>query len=226
MKPLLLLFDIDGTLLHTGGAGTRALNRVFQSRYSVSGAMDGIVVGGMTDPLILDDIFYEKLGRTGSASEYDAIFRAYRQLLAEEIAGSERFVVFPDVHECLERLSSREEFLLTVATGNIQAAAEIKLRFAKLDHFFQEGGFGDDHKQRDKLVRQAAVRRAELSRLAVTDCRTIVVGDTPRDVHAARANKFEVAIVTTGSFSREQIDNERPDFVGSSLSEVVEWIGV
>ncbi|MCA9678405.1 MAG: HAD family hydrolase, partial [Myxococcales bacterium] len=145
------LFDIDGTLLRAGGAGTRALNQIFAARYGVSDAMAGIDCGGRTDPWIVREVFTRQLGRAATADEVDAVLDAYVPALERELAASTAFRVLPFVAVTLDGLAARGGVEVGLATGNIEAGARVKLSRAGLAGRFGFGGFGCDSADRAEL---------------------------------------------------------------------------
>lgn len=220
---MLYLFDIDGTLLLTGGAGTVALETVFSTHYGITGAMRGVSPGGKTDALIIAEMFERGLGRAPTQEEVARVIEAYLPLLREAVAVSAAYRLMPAVHEALDFLAADSGVCLALATGNVRAAAQIKLDRAGLWHRFVVGGFGCDSADRAVLVARAIERAAEHTGLARDRDEIVVVGDTPRDVHAARACGVRVLAVATGSASREELAAEQPDAVFDTLAELPAW---
>jgi phosphoglycolate phosphatase len=222
---MLYLFDIDGTILLTGGAGSRALNAVFAERYGVEGAMDAINAGGKTDPIIIGEIFASKLGRAPTEAEIDEILAAYIPRLRVELPRSQRFRTMPAVHDALAFLDQQPGIQLALATGNVKEGARAKLEHIDLWHRFTCGGFGCDSAERARLV-AVAIERACAVAGAPYDCaQVIVVGDTPHDVAAARACGVKVVAVATGSYTRDQLAEHTPDALLDTLEELPRWHG-
>ena len=153
----LLLFNIDGTLLKTDGAGTRAANRAFEKIYGVKEAMTKIDAAGKTDPIILKEIFQNEFQRDYALEEAQELYKHYVPFLEEETSTSVTQVM-PGIPELLENLSTREDMVLGVATGNIEQGAWIKLRSAGLHSHFSFGGFGSDSHIREHLILKAYER--------------------------------------------------------------------
>ncbi|MFN0149142.1 MAG: HAD family hydrolase [bacterium] len=221
----LILFDIDGTLLLSGGAGLRALDRAFASLHGVRGASQGIHFAGRTDPAIVHDIFVARLDREPLAAEMTALLEAYVPLLEEEIAVSERFVVMPGVAALLESLSLRDDLLIGLVTGNVERAAGIKLARAGLARHFRYGGFGSDSPDRLELTRLGIARGERLAAEMSRDVSgVVVIGDTQNDVRAGRgAGAFTVA-VATGGVAIDALAAESPDLVLRDLAGADEFI--
>ncbi len=213
---ILYLFDIDGTLLHAHGSGRVAFDAVFAEQHGIANASEGIRYGGKTDPQIVDEIYVARLGRPATAEEHAAFLAGYlprlRDLLVEQPVE-----VLAGVHDALAFLAERRDVVLGVATGNVREGAVAKLGAAKLESWFNFGGYGCDSRVRAELVAMAAKRgRADREVREV-----VVVGDTIHDISAARACGATVCAVTTGSDSAEALAHA--DVVFQSLSELPGW---
>ncbi len=215
---MLYLFDIDGTLLLSGGAGARALEGAFAARFGIAGAMAGVQLGGKTDPNIVEEVFLARLGRRPTAQEIDDILDLYLPLLRAELAAAANFRLMPSVVETLDHLAGLDGVRIGLATGNIRAGAQAKLERAGLWHRFELGGFACDHRDRDRLVARAIERAG-----AVSPDRVVVVGDTPFDIAAARACGARVLAVATGSVTRDALAACQPDAVFDTLAELPAW---
>jgi len=220
---LLYLFDIDGTILLAGGAGSIALNRVFAEQHGVAGAFDGIRPGGKTDSGIVGEMFANALGRAPSREEIDALLTDYVPVLREEIPRAERYRMMPAVVETLDFLAEQEGVLLGIATGNIQGSARVKLEHFDLWHRFAVGGYGDDCDDRPGLVERAIERACEHAGEEIPRDAIVVVGDTPRDVSAARACRVRAIAVATGPSDRAALEQSQPDALFDSLAELPAW---
>jgi phosphoglycolate phosphatase len=200
----LLLFDVDQTLISTGGAGIRALNRAFRDIFSMENAMDGILPHGKTDPGIIREIFAAR-GGDGNGVSMEPILERYLVHLREEVETSAAYRVLPGIVRVLDQLSPRSDVLLGLATGNIELGARIKLQRGDLNRYFSFGGFGSDAEDRTDLVRRAADVAAGRCGGAVAACDVFVIGDTPRDVEAGRAAGFCTIGVATGRFTTDEL---------------------
>jgi phosphoglycolate phosphatase len=220
---MLYLFDIDGTLLLTGGAGTVALEQVFLTHYGIAGAMRGVKPGGKTDPMIIAEMFERTLGRAPTEAEIAAMLEAYVPLLRQAVAAATAYRLMPAVHEALDFLAAAGGVCLALATGNVRAAAQVKLDRAGLWERFAVGGFGCDSADRAALVARAIDRAREHTGVDHDRDEIVVVGDTERDVDAARACGVRVIAVATGSVGREALAAEQPDAVFDTLAELPAW---
>ncbi len=216
----LLLFDIDGTLILTGGAGQRAMTRAFADVYGIPDALAGIEMAGRTDTSILADA----LGRHGLTAEPDALdgFRSrYLACLREEVPrpGTGKRVL-PGIEPLLEALATRRDRLLGLLTGNFADAAEVKLGHFDLWRYFRCGAFGDDAHDRNQLV-PVALSRARACGLppAVEGGHVVIIGDTPRDIACARAHGARVIAVATGEYGSAALEAAGADVVFEDLSD-------
>jgi phosphoglycolate phosphatase-like HAD superfamily hydrolase len=205
------LFDIDGTILVTGGAGGVAWRRAFEELYGVEADVAEHTDAGMTDPQIAAILFREAIGREGTPQERSKVIGCYLRHLPEAVAASPGYRVMPGVEGLLDRLIDAGA-LLGLVTGNIEAAAHIKLSRGGLNRFFSFGGYGSDSADRTEVT-EAALRRAELvSGGALTDGDCISVGDTPRDVTAGHGAGIRVVGVATGSYRVEELREAGADW--------------
>jgi len=215
----IVLFDIDGTILRTNGAGTRAANRAFEIIYGISEAMTKIDAAGKTDPIILKEIFMNELKRDYSFDEARELYKLYVPFLEEETRKSVT-TVMPGIPDLLENLSLRDDLLLGVATGNIEQGAWIKLKSAGLDHHFRFGGFGSDSHNREELILKALERGRDHLDENIAILKTFVIGDTPFDINHGRAAGAVTVAVATGSYSRAQLEEHEPDFLFDDLTDL------
>jgi phosphoglycolate phosphatase-like HAD superfamily hydrolase len=213
-----VLFDIDGTLLVTGGAGGVAWQRGFGELYKVEANVAEHTDAGMTDPEIAAIVFREVIGREGSAEERARAIGCYLKHLPDAIAESGGYLVMPGVEELLDRLIE-DGVLLGLVTGNIEAAAHIKLARAGLNRFFSFGGYGSDSADRTEVTK-AALHRGELvsgGKFQNSSC--IAVGDTPRDVAAGHGAGIKVVGVATGSYTVDQLKQADADWAIPQVSD-------
>jgi len=228
----LLLFDIDGTLVLTGGAGVRAMNRAFHEVWGVPEAFRGVKMAGGTDPRLLD----QALAQTGTLAvdgQVAAFERTYVRLLAEEILkplagglandphhGMRRWRgPLPGVRDLVAALAPREDVFLALLTGNYSKGAEIKLTHFDLWQPFRCGAFGEDARERAALVPVAAARAAALGYRAVAPRDVVIVGDTVRDVECAKANGAACVAVATGGDTSATLRTAAADVVFETLED-------
>jgi phosphoglycolate phosphatase-like HAD superfamily hydrolase len=216
----LVLFDIDGTLILTGGAGVRAMNRACEDVLGHSEALDGIPVAGRTDRIILHDVL-RRIGRDLDEVLFASLRDRYLRWLAREIdlPGHGMKGVMPGVRELLASLHSRDDAFLGLLTGNFEAGARIKLGHFGLWDYFRCGAFGDDAADRNELVPFAISRARARGAPEPRPGDVLVVGDTPHDVACALAVGATPVGVATGGFSVEQLRASGAEVVFEDLSE-------
>lgn len=206
MKPTVLLFDVDGTLVTTAGAGRHAIERAFETKYNRKDACSQFRMDGMTDRAIVrSGLVY--IGEPCSEEAIDELLRVYVQELEDEVARADlsRYRVHFGMREALDVARKEKNVALGLGTGNIREGARVKLSRVDLYDYFGFGGFGCDHESRSELIRCGAQRGADSLGVPLAHCRVVVVGDTPKDVAAAAAIGAESIGVGTGSFTPEQL---------------------
>ncbi|MDB4989220.1 MAG: Hydrolase, haloacid dehalogenase-like family protein [Myxococcaceae bacterium] len=217
-KPTVLLFDIDGTLLLSGGAGRRSFERAF---FAVTGSVDVLrefSFGGMTDHGIAR-LGLEKLALAVDAQTVERIFEHYLRALADELPRTPKFTIMPGVHALIAKLTGQPNVALGLGTGNLKRGAEAKLRHAQLWDAFSFGGFGCDHEVRSELIRIGAERGAAALNVPRSECRVVVIGDTVRDVAAAHDNGAECIAVETGGVARTVLSDAGARAVYADLTD-------
>jgi phosphoglycolate phosphatase len=215
----LVLFDIDGTLVLTGAAGLRAMNKACAELVGHPDALAGIPVAGRTDRIILSDVA-ARAGRILDAELLQQLRETYVARLREEIQlpGRGTKAVMPGIRELLDALAKREDVFVGLLTGNFEAGARIKLEYFDLWRYFRCGAFGDDAADRNALV-PFALERARLCGLPdLAPEHILVVGDTPHDIACARAVGAIPVGVATGTFTVEQLKGTGADIVFPDLS--------
>ena len=217
--PKLVLFDIDGTLVLTGGAGLRAMNRALEAVFGHANGLDGIPVAGRTDWAILAEAV-RRYGRTLDGGLLADLQERYVANLAEEIQhpGQGRKAVMPGVREILDELERRDDVFTGLLTGNFEEGARVKLGYFDLWRYFRCGAFGGDAADRNALV-PFAIERARACGLPDIDDRDVlVVGDTPHDVMCAHVAGAVAVAVATGSSSVEELRATGAEYVFEDLS--------
>lgn len=222
--PHLILFDIDGTLLLTGGAGGRALTRALGEVFLVQDGFRGISMPGRTDPHIVT----EALTRAGIAADAPRLARfreRYAECLREEIRrDGPRKGVLPGVRPLLDALQSRRDAFLAVLTGNYTDAATIKLEYFDLQRYFACGAYGEEAEDRNGLVPVALDRARACGLNGQRLDRVVVVGDTPLDVACAHASGAVAVGVATGGHSTRELAESGADAVFEDLSNREEFL--
>jgi phosphoglycolate phosphatase len=206
-----VLFDIDGTLLVTGGAGAAAWQRAFEELHGVEANVDEHTDAGMTDPEIAAIVFREVIGREGTPQERSRAIGCYLKHLPDTVEESGGYRVMPGIEQLMPRLID-DGLLLGLVTGNVEAAAHVKLARGRLNRFFSFGGYGSDSADRTEVT-EVALRRGELvSGGTLRDGACVSIGDTPRDVCAGHGAGIRVIGVATGSYSLDQLREAEADW--------------
>lgn len=211
------LFDIDGTLMTTGGAGRRAMRAAFGEVVDAPHALDDVKLGGKTDPMILREGL-EVIGRAYDAALVEQILERYLERLEAEVARSPGYHVFDGVLTILDHAHALNA-AVGLGTGNVERGAQVKLARGALNDRFAFGGFGSDAEDRTELIRAGAERgAARLGRL-LSECRVIVIGDTPRDVRAAHGIGAVCLAVATGGYDVSALQKAGADLVVERLDD-------
>src|SRR5437870_7490257 len=218
MQKRLLLFDIDGTLVHAAGAGVESLKLALTERFGTKDDLQDIEIAGMTDSGIVISILNKH--QIPATNENNAAFLdSYVHFLSLELprrAGK----LLPGVLELLERLKSRPHLVLALLTGNVSRGAQLKLDHYGVWHFFEFGAFADDHQDRNRLGPFARARAKEKHGREFSASQIDVIGDTPRDIACGKAFGARTIAVATGTWSRDQLAEYQPDFLIDDLSNV------
>ena len=212
------LFDVDGTLLSTGGASDRAWRRAFDQLYAVPVEVSDYTGTGITDPEVGIESFRGALGREPSRRELARLMGLRLRHLPEEVETSPGYRVMPGVEELLHRLSD-EGLLLGLITGNVEAAAHIKLARANLNRYFTFGGYGSDATERVDVARRALERAERVAGGGLERTACVAVGDTPHDVDAGHGAGIKVVGVATGDYDVAALRGGGADFAIPSLEE-------
>src|SRR5947209_4604813 len=214
----LLLFDIDGTLIYSGGAGVHALKSAFRERFGIADDLRDIEIAGMTDSGIVISILNKH--KIPATNENVAGFLdSYVHFLSLELPRSEGKLL-PGVLELLEKLKSRKHVVLGLLTGNVSRGAQLKLEHYGVWHFFEFGAFADDHHDRNQLGPFARARAKEKHGREFSAAEIDVIGDTPRDIACGKALGARTVAVATGTWNRDELAKHQPDFLIDDLSDV------
>jgi phosphoglycolate phosphatase len=233
MTKKLILFDIDGTLIVSGGAGARAMTRAFEDTWGLSDALRHVDVAGRTDNIILEDAL-RSTGIVAAGEPLERFKRVYCEFLREELRGVSGVsgvshgngtgngrpkCVLPGILPLLDVLSARADVSLALLTGNYPESAEIKLRHFDLWRYFEWGVYGSEATDRHDLLPIAIQRHLDRGAPAIAPADVIIVGDTPHDVSCAHRGGAKAIAVATGNFTLDALIDCRPDVVVRDLSD-------
>jgi phosphoglycolate phosphatase-like HAD superfamily hydrolase len=218
----LLLFDIDGTLVLTGGAGGRAMSRAFGDVFDVGAALGTLSLAGRTDAWIFAEIA-ARHAFNADAAEIERFHDRYIHYLEEEIQRpGPRKGMMPGVRQLLDALAPRRDVYLALLTGNFEAGARVKLEYFDLWRYFRCGAYGDRAPDRNALFQQALHRVAQCGGPHVQPADVVIVGDTPHDVAVAAAGGGRSVGVATGGYSAAALRESGADIVLEDLSDLDE----
>ncbi|GAA3783513.1 HAD family hydrolase [Streptomyces chiangmaiensis] len=216
--PIAVLFDIDETLIHTGGSGARSWTWAFDHLHGVAADIGEHSSAGETDPQVGRETFRAVIGREPSCDELGRLYTAYLCHLAEDIWTSKEYRVLDGVEETLQQLAEAG-VTLGLLSGAMEGAARIKMEPAKLGRYFVFGAYGSDSPDRGEIAQLAVAKAARLHGRGLTRSEVYVVGDTPRDIEAAlRANATPIG-VATGHYTVPELRATKADHVLTSLTE-------
>jgi len=209
----IFLFDIDGTLISTGGAGTKALNLAFKDVFSIESAFQGVEMAGKTDIQIIKDGFFRF--QIHNIQKMDDVIESYLEHLKREIKISSKYVK-PGVRELLDELKVNN-IPCGLITGNLRDGARIKLDSLDIYGYFLDGAFGSDNEDRNKLLPIAIERFRTLLMREINPEQCVVIGDTPRDVFCAKPYGATTVAVATGPYDIKTLNATGADVVLESL---------
>jgi phosphoglycolate phosphatase-like HAD superfamily hydrolase len=220
-----LLFDLDGTLTRSAGAGSRALGRALHARPQAVDELRKMRLDGMTDRSIARALLaaegdhslpVEQRARAVAEADIDAVLERYLEALGAECA-AKAYSALPGASALIERLASRSDVLLGLCTGNVASGAELKLVSAGLWGRFRFGGYGSDAEPRAEIVRTAWRRAQELGA-----SEALVIGDTPRDILAAHDAGLPACGVATGRYTLHDLAAHGADIVLRDFTDLEE----
>ena len=215
----IVLFDIDGTLIRSGGAGVLAFGKALETEFDLPHAAKGLQFAGRTDTGLLREV----LGRhrlEASEENYARFFSSYVHWLSHLLTQTRGEICpgIPHLIGDLKRLARPP--LVGLLTGNIRLGAEIKLRHFHLWDYFETGAFADDHEDRNRISAAARDRASALLGVELAGEEIVVIGDTPLDIECARAIGAKSLAVATGGFNQAQLEAHEPTWLVDNLARV------
>ena len=219
----LVLFDIDGTLLWSDGAGRGAIRKALLAEMGTTGPIDGFRFDGKTDPQIVRDLMIAAEHPHANSEEHiQAVCDRYVELLSDELADTRRNVrALPGVVKLLDSLGELSDLVVGLLTGNVLDGAKLKLRAAGIDFTrFRVGAFGSDSATRDELPSIAAERAAELMGEPPSGSQIVIIGDTPADVTCGAGVGARAIAVATGAYTVDELIRAGASTAFEDLSDV------
>lgn len=219
----LIFFDIDGTLLISKGAGGRSIVRVMKSTFQVKDKIARIEIHGQTDRGIATQLF-QSHAIDDNEDNWVRFTTGYLEILDDELEKSDGSLL-PGIPDLLGVLRQEEHVEMALLTGNIEQGARKKVAHFGIDEFFTWGGFGDNHRDRSEMARNAMqVAQQQLNLEQVENI--FVIGDTPNDIRCGKAISATTIAVATAGFSRQELEAHSPDFVFDDLSDLDQIVPV
>lgn len=213
----LYLFDIDGTLITSGGAGVTSFTEAVRDFCGSTAALEGINFAGNTDTGIARSVL-EAAGMEPTEANIMGLLDAYLSILPHRM-GLHEGRLLPGITSLLDTLKDRPDCVLALLTGNLAQGAEVKLSHYGVWHYFGFGAYADDHHVRNELGPVAQARAFEEQGEEFTADRIYVIGDTPRDIECGKAFGAKTVAVATGHYSREALAFHDPDFLFDDFSD-------
>jgi len=219
----LILWDIDGTLIVSHGAGVRAMEKALTKRFGVTCDLSKIDWAGRTDSWITGEVF-RHVGLPDTPQNSHDYLEAYLELLPQELASGPQGQVLPGIFELLETLHHRKDLAQGLLTGNLKRGAEFKLTHYKVWHYFEFGAFADDSPLRNDLGPHALRRAKERHAVEFTADRTFIIGDTPHDIECGKVIGAQTIAVATGKFSTGELAAHAPTAVFADFADTAAFL--
>ncbi len=218
MQKRLLLFDIDGTLITSGGAGENALRLGIKDRFGIDDDLRGIEIAGRTDSGIARQ-FFAKHSLPDTPGNTASFFEGYLSHLPR-LLSEKNGRLLPGIVPLLDALTARDDVILALLTGNLERGAKLKLTHYGVWDYFEFGAYADDHHDRNQLGHFARTRAKERHGIEFPPEHIYILGDTPHDITCARAICAKAVAIATGQFTRAQLAGHSPDFLFDDLGNV------
>jgi len=227
MKKKIVLFDVDGTLVKAGGSGLKALNRAIVEMGGKDNICDFFELQGSTDKANFTSAFFAAFGRKPSRKEFLGLQKRYLKLLPGEVGRAvkeKRYIKIRGIKKFLGVLAKREEVLIGLGTGNLKEGAYLKLGPSGFSHYFLRGGFGTDSFKREKVLLKAVERAEKILKEKIKPEQVYVIGDTEKDIEAAKFCGYHIGIVLDGFGDIKKINRNEPEIKEKDFSDLNGWL--
>jgi len=221
----LILWDIDGTLIVSHGAGVRAMELALTKRFGVTCDLRSIDWAGRTDTWITGEVF-RHVGLPDTPQNAHDYLEAYLELLPKELRDGPQGQVLPGVFELLETLHHRTDVAQGLLTGNLRRGAEFKLTHYQVWHYFEFGAFADDSPRRNDLGPHALRRAREKHAVEFSPADTFIIGDTPHDIECGKVIGAKTIAVATGRYTVEELQAHAPTAVFKDFADTADFLRV
>lgn len=221
----LILWDIDGTIIVSHGAGFRAMARALTERFDRTVDMGTIDWAGRTDSWIAGEVL-RVTGLPDTPGNIHDFLEAYLAILPKELSAGRPGQVLPGILELLETLRTRPDVVQGLLTGNLQRGAEVKLTHHKVWHYFEFGAYADDSPRRNDLGPHALRRAKERHAIDFAPQHTFIIGDTPHDIECGKVIGARTIAVATGKYSMAELASHQPTAVFQNFADTAAFLRV
>lgn len=221
----LILWDIDGTLIVSHGAGVRAMELALTKRFGVTCDLHQIDWAGRTDTWITGEVF-RHVGLPDTPQNAHDYLEAYLELLPQELRDGPQGQVLPGVFELLETLHHRKDVAQGLLTGNLRRGAEFKLTHYQVWHYFEFGAFADDSPRRNDLGPHALRRAKEKHAVEFSPANTFIIGDTPHDIECGKVIGAQTIAVATGRYTVAELQAHAPTAAFKDFADTAAFLRV
>jgi phosphoglycolate phosphatase-like HAD superfamily hydrolase len=223
----LVLFDLDGTLVSAGGAGRNALNKAVKKLFKADKVCSKFCIQGSTDKENFKNAVTYATNKQPTQKQIDSVVKEYLKILPSEVKKSvkaKRYKKIKGIDRFLKTLSNTKDVMIGLGTGNLKEGAYLKLGPSKLEKYFSFGGFGCDDFNRTKVLKCGVKRAEKLVKTKFKPSQVYIIGDTHKDVIAAKQADYHCAIVRDGFGDMDKIQAEAPEFITKDFSDLDLWL--
>lgn len=223
MKNILLIWDIDGTLIDSKGLGRRAMDEAFLHLFNIKEGFKDVSMAGRLDSQIIKRAF--EINEIIDM-KFDRFLDTYEEMLKKELKHNTSSRVLPGITEILESASNQENLFHVLGTGNCARGARLKLSHLGLDKYFKIGGFGDEDVQRWEIIKKAINKAENFYKIDFSIKNIYVIGDTPLDIECGKILGIKSVAVATGGYSYKELEECEPDFIFQSFGAFEEFLSI
>lgn len=223
MKNILLIWDIDGTLIDSKGSGRKAMDEAFYELYNIKEGFKNVNMAGRLDSQIIKRAF-----ELNQIADNDAVdfLNKYEEMLKKELSSNTSSRVLPGVNEILSHSAEKENLFHVLGTGNCEKGARLKLSHLGLDKHFKIGGFGDEDAQRWQIIEKAIKQAEDFYKINFLKENIYVIGDTPLDIECGKILDIKSVAVATGGYSYKELVKCNPDHIFKSFETFEEFLTI
>lgn len=221
MKDILLIWDIDGTLIDSKGSGRRAMDEAFLQLYNIKEGFKDVNMAGRLDSQIIKEAF--EINKIAN-NTLDSFLDKYEEILKKELKCNTSSKILPGIKEIFESTFCQENLYHVLGTGNCEKGARLKLSHLGLDQYFKIGGFGDEDAERWQIIKKAIEKAESFYEINFQKENIYVLGDTPLDIECGKILGIKSVAVATGGYSCDNLKQYNPDYVFQSFEMFEEFL--